>query len=143
MYIENLNQVDYSKLNRTVDLMVPAQLAKMAPPVGSTLGQVKIKVKDFCTSFNEKTVIYPLGLPLRVLVFVYKNENFDYIVRPPTTTFLIKNLILLNKKKELSLLDIYKIMSIKTVESNSASHRLVFRNILIITQIMKITIKLK
>lgn len=143
MYIENKNQVDYSKLNRTVDLIIPAQLAKLTPPVGSTLGQVKIKVKDFCTSFNEKTLMYPLGLPLRVVVFVYKNESFDYIVKSPTSTFLIKNLILLNKKKELTLLDFYKIMSIKNRELNFVSDKLIFRNILVLAKIMKINIKLK
>lgn len=142
MYIENINQVDYSKLNRSVDLIVPAQSAKLSPPVGSTLGQVKIKVKDFCSSFNEKSLIYPLGLPLRVVVFVYKNESFDYIIKSPSTTFLIKNVISLNKKKELSLLDIYKIMRIKKLDSNYVLDKLIFRNILILAKIMKIQIKL-
>lgn len=142
MYIENINQVDYSKLNRSVDLIVPAQSAKLSPPVGSTLGQVKIKVKDFCTSFNEKSLIYPLGLPLRVVVFVYKNESFDYIIKSPSTTFLIKNVISLNKKKELSLLDIYKIMRIKKLDSNYVLDKLIFRNILILAKMMKIQIKL-
>lgn len=142
MYIENVNQIDYSKLNRTVDLVVPAQSAKLSPPVGSTLGQVKIKVKDFCSSFNEKSLIYPIGLPLRVVVFVYKNESFDYIIKPPSTTFLIKNLLLLNKKKELSLLDIYKIMQIKKLDLNFFNDQMLFRNILVLVKLMKIQIKL-
>lgn len=142
MYIENINQIDYSKLNRTVDLIIPAQSAKLSPPVGSTLGQVKIKVKDFCSSFNERSLIYPIGLPLRVMVFVYKNESFDYIIKSPSTTFLIKNIISLNKKKELSLVDIYKIMCIKKLDSNYILDKLIFRNILILAKIMKIQIKL-
>lgn len=141
MYIESINQVDYSKLNRVVDLVVPAQSAKLSPPVGSTLGQVKIKVKDFCTSFNEKTTMYKLGLPLKVVVFVYKNETFNYIVKPSSTTFLLKNIVALNKKKEITLLDVYKIMIIKKFEMEFSSERVIFRNILTLAKIMKIEIK--
>ena len=61
--IENINQIDYSKVSRIVDLIVPSQSAKLSPPVGPILGQVKIKVKDFCVSFNEKTTIYKFKNP--------------------------------------------------------------------------------
>ena len=141
MRIKNLSELNHSKLNRTVDLIVPAQLAKLSPPVGSTLGQVKIKVKDFCTSFNDSTVSYKKGLPLKVLVFVYKNETFNYIVKPSSTTFLLKNVIALNKKKEITLLDIYKIMIIKKSELEFISEKVIFRNILTLAKIMKIEIK--
>jgi len=141
MYIDNINKVDYSKLNRTVDLVIQSQSAKLSPPVGSTLGQVKIKVKDFCVSFNEKTSSYKIGLPLKVVVFVYKNETFNYIVKPPSTTFLIKNIVALNKKKELTLVDIYKIMTIKKLELEFMSEKVIFRNILTLAKLMKIEIK--
>ena len=47
MEIKNINDVDFLRLNREVTLIVPAQNAKLGPPVGPILGQVKIKVKDF------------------------------------------------------------------------------------------------
>lgn len=141
MYVENISQIDYTKVSRVVDLIVPAQLAKLSPPVGPILGQVKIKVKDFCVSFNEKTVSYKSGLPLRVVVFVYKNGTFNYTIKSPSTTFLLKNIVLLNKKKELSLLDIYKIMSLKKSELEFISERAIFRNILTLAKLMKIQIK--
>lgn len=142
MYIENINQIDYSKVSRIVDLIVPSQSAKLSPPVGPILGQVKIKVKDFCVSFNEKTTSYKLGLPLRVVVFVYKNGTFNYTIKSPSTTFLLKNYVSLYKKKELSLLDIYKIMNIKKLELEFISERAIFRNILTLAKNMKIQIKI-
>lgn len=78
MRIINILDLDFSKVIRKVDLIIPAQSAKLGPPVGPTLGQVKIKVKDFCTSFNDTTINFPLGLPLKVIVYVYKNESFNY-----------------------------------------------------------------
>ena len=81
MEIKHIKDVNYIKLVREVNLIVSAQNAKLGPPVGPILGQVKIKVKDFCTSFNDITKKYKNGLPLRVSVFVYKNETFDFIIK--------------------------------------------------------------
>lgn len=140
MEIKNLKQIDFIKVIRSIDLVVPAQGAKLSQPVGPMLGQVKIKIKDFCTSFNEVTTIFEMELPLKVIVFIYKNDTFDYIVRPPSTTFLIKNSYILNKKIGVSLLDLYKIMLIKHKELEFVSKKLIFRNILILTKLMKISI---
>jgi len=121
-------------------LVVPSQEAKLSQPVGPMLGQVKIKIKDFCTSFNETTILYEAELPLKVIVFIYKNDAFNYIVKPPSTTFLIKNSYMLNKKVGLTLLDLYKIMLIKHYELEFFSKQLIFRNVLILTKLMKINI---
>jgi ribosomal protein L11 len=140
MEIKNLRQIDFLKVVKTIDLVVPAQSAKLSQPVGPMLGQVKIKIKDFCTSFNEVTMAFEPELPLKVVVFVYKNDTFDYIIKPPSTTFLIKNSYLINKRAGVNLLDLYKIMLIKHKELEFVSKRLVFRNILILTKLMKINI---
>jgi ribosomal protein L11 len=140
MEIKNLKEIDITKVVRNIDLVIPAQSAKLSQPVGPMLGQVKIKIKDFCNSFNEVTNIYELELPLKVIVFIYKNDSFNYIVKPPSTTFLIKNYYLLNNKVGISLLDLYKIMLIKHKELNLVSKKLIFRNVLILTKLMKIKI---
>jgi len=140
MEVKNLKQIDFLKVIRNIDLVIPSQEAKLSQPVGPMLGQVKIKIKDFCISFNEATILYDLELPLKVNVFIYKNDTFDYIIKPPSTTFLIKNSYLLNKKIGLTLLDLYKIMLIKHKELEFFSKQVVFRNILILTKLMKINI---
>lgn len=141
MEVKNISQVDFFKLNRKVNLIVPAQNAKLGPPVGPVLGQVKIKVKDFCTAFNDLTSSYPAGLPVKVTVFVYKGDSFDFMIRSPSISFLIKNLLEFEQKKSLSLLDLYRIMLIKQKEQNHLSDFLIFRNILAISKKLKIKIK--
>lgn len=140
MILQNTRDIDFVKLNKKIDLVIPAQTAKLGPPVGPVLGQVKMKVKDFCTSFNEYTMSYKLGFPLKVVVFVYKNETFDFIVYPPSVAFLIKNNLNTSKKKTLSYLDIYKIMLIKRVEFKNVDDKIIFRNILSIAKSMKVQI---
>ena len=140
MEIKNLKEIDISKVVRSIDLVIPAQSAKLSQPVGPMLGQVKIKIKDFCNSFNETTNLYEPELPLKVIVFIYKNDSCIDIVKPPSTTFLIKNYYLLNEKNGVSLLDLYKVMLIKHQELKLVSKKLIFRNILILTKLMKIKI---
>jgi len=140
MEVKNLKQIDFVKVIRSIDLVVPSQEAKLSQPVGPMLGQVKIKIKDFCTSFNEITTLYEAELPLKVIVFIYKNDTFNYIIKPPSTTFLIKNSYFLNNKINLNLLDLYKIMLIKHKELEFFSKKLILRNIFILTKLMKINI---
>jgi large subunit ribosomal protein L11 len=140
MQIKNILDLDFSKVVRKIDLIVFSQLAKLGPPVGPILGQYKIKVKDFCTSFNESTINFKIGLPLRVIVYIYKNDTFNYQIRPPSTTFLIKNIVKINKKNNISLLDIYKITLIKKTELIYVDENIIFRNILILIKTMKIKI---
>lgn len=141
MEIKNINDVDFLRLNREVTLIVAAQNAKLGPPVGPILGQVKIKVKDFCTAFNETTNSYPNGLPLKVVVFVYKNETFDFIILGPSISFLLKNALKFKKRNTLSLLDLYKVSLIKSSIDKETPKHLIFRNVLAISKSMKITIE--
>lgn len=140
MQIKEINQVDFSKLSKKITLIVPAQNAKLGPPVGAILGQAKIKVKDFCSIFNEYTKKFHLGFPLRVLVYVYKNDSFNFIVYSPGITFFIKNFININKKKTISMVDLYKIAIIKQSEQKNISLQIIFRNIVNITLQLKINI---
>lgn len=65
MQIKNYNQLDITKITRKVSLIIPAQTAKLGPPVGPVLGQVKIKVKDFCTLFNDATSQFKIRLTFK------------------------------------------------------------------------------
>lgn len=140
MQIKDINQVDFSKLNKKITLIVPAQNAKLGPPVGAILGQAKIKVKDFCSLFNDYTKKFHLGFPLRVLVYVYKNDSFNFIVYSPSITFFLKNFTIINKKKTINLTDIYKIALIKQLEQKNVPLQIIFRNIINIVSQLKINI---
>jgi large subunit ribosomal protein L11 len=140
MQIQNLNQLDLKKVVRKVNLIVPAQNAKLGPPVGPILGQVKIKVKDFCTIFNENTSKFKNGLPLPVSVFVYKNETFNFFIKTPSTTFLLKNYLINNNKKYLTYLDIYKIALIKKLDLDHVGLISIFKNVVLNAKILKIKV---
>ncbi len=140
MRVKNLNEIEFKRVLKKLNLIIPAQNAKLGPPVGPVLGQVKIKVKDFCTMFNDATLIFKPGLPLPVTVFIFKNETFNFIIRTPSISFLLKNVLNVNKIKDLTLLDIYKISLIKKMDSDHLNLKSIFRSILIGAKILKITI---
>lgn len=140
MYIKNFNEIDLNKVIKTVNLIAPAKNAKLGPPVGPILGQVKIKVKDFCTLFNNVSNNFEEDFPVRVKVFVLKNETFCFLIQTPSIYFLLKNFINFNKKSSLSLLDIYKISKIKQVDLNYLSMKIIFKNVLNCAKINNINV---
>ena len=140
MQVKNLNEIDLKRVTKKLNLIIPAQNAKLGPPVGPILGQVKIKVKDFCVLFNDTTIKLKQGLPLPVTVCVFKNKTFNFFIKTPTVSFLLKNFILKNNSKSLSILDIYKISLIKKNDLEHLSHQVVLRNILISAKALKISI---
>lgn len=140
MEIKNYQQLDLKRVTKTVDIIIPAQTAKLGPPVGPVLGQVKIKVKDFCTMFNDSTTCFKMGLPLPVTVFVYKNETFSFLIKTPVVSFLLKNKILRSSEDTLTLLDLYKISCIKSKDLAHLDTRVIFKNVLMTAKNLKIKI---
>ena len=72
-----------------VKLQIKGGHANHAPPVGPALGQRGINIMEFCKAFNEKTKSF-MGKPVPVVITVYKDKKFDFIVKPPPASFLIK-----------------------------------------------------
>ncbi|MFA6378366.1 MAG: 50S ribosomal protein L11 [Candidatus Omnitrophota bacterium] len=72
-----------------IKLYVPAGQANPAPPVGPALGQHGINIMMFCKQFNEKTKGRE-GLILPAVIKVYKDKSFDFIIKTPPTSVLIK-----------------------------------------------------
>ncbi|OQA35003.1 MAG: 50S ribosomal protein L11 [Candidatus Dependentiae bacterium ADurb.Bin331] len=79
-----------------VKLKVPAGAATPAPPVGSALGQQGVNIMDFCKQFNAKTA-HAKGEMLPVIVTVYIDKSFDFVVKTPETSALLKKKIKLEK----------------------------------------------
>ena len=72
-----------------IKLYVPAGQANPAPPVGPALGQHGVNIMGFCKSFNEKTKGRE-GLILPAIITVYKDKSFDFIIKTPPSSVLIK-----------------------------------------------------
>lgn len=78
------------QLTATLRLMINAAAAKPAPPVGPALGQAGVNIMAFCKEFNAKTAGYKDGVPLRVAVRVYSDKSFEWDLKTPPSTWLIK-----------------------------------------------------
>lgn len=72
-----------------IKLMIRAGQASPAPPIGPSLGQYGVNIMDFCNQFNERTKNRGDDL-IPVVLTVYKDNSFDFIMKKPPTSFLLK-----------------------------------------------------
>ena len=72
-----------------IKLQIPAGAANPAPPVGPALGQHGVNIMQFCKSFNEATKNKE-GIILPVIISVYEDKTFDFIIKSPPASVLIK-----------------------------------------------------
>ena len=72
-----------------VKLQIKGGQANPAPPVGPALGQRGVNIMEFCKAFNEKTKNL-MGKPVPVIITVYKNKKFDFIIKSPPASYFIK-----------------------------------------------------
>lgn len=79
-----------------IKLQITAGEATPAPPVGPALGQKGVNIMEFCKSFNAKTQ-KDKGTIIPVIITVYKDKSFDFIVKKPPVAVLIKKKINLEK----------------------------------------------
>ena len=73
-----------------VKLQIPAGQASPAPPVGPALGQQGVNIMDFCKLFNAQTKEIQQGLTVPVVISVYKDKTFTFIMKSPPAAVLIK-----------------------------------------------------
>jgi len=72
-----------------VKLQIKGGQANPAPPVGPALGQRGINIMEFCKAFNEKTKSF-MGKPIPVVITIYKDKKFDFIIKSPPASYFIK-----------------------------------------------------
>ena len=72
-----------------VKLQIKGGQANPAPPVGPALGQRGVNIMEFCKAFNEKTKTLA-GQPVPVIITVYKDKKFDFIIKSPPASYFIK-----------------------------------------------------
>jgi large subunit ribosomal protein L11 len=72
-----------------VKLQIPAGKANPAPPVGPALGQHGVNIMEFCKGFNAQTNSQE-GLILPVVVTIYADRSFTFVVKTPPASILLK-----------------------------------------------------
>lgn len=78
------------KVATILKLQIPAGAANPSPPVGPALGQAAVNIMDFCNAFNAETQSAEKGLPLPVVISVYEDKSFTFIVKSPPAAVLIR-----------------------------------------------------
>lgn len=77
------------KVKTQIKLQIPAGAANPAPPVGPALGQHGLNIQDFCKQFNDRTKDQR-GDILPVVITVYEDRSFDFILKTPPAAELLK-----------------------------------------------------
>ena len=72
-----------------IKLQIKGGQANPAPPVGPALGQRGINIMEFCKAFNDKTKSFA-GKPVPVIITVYKDKKFDFVIKSPPASHFIK-----------------------------------------------------
>ncbi|WP_457675438.1 50S ribosomal protein L11 [Thiolapillus sp.] len=78
------------KIEAYIKLQVPAQEANPSPPVGPALGQHGVNIMEFCKAFNAQTQNQEKGLPVPVVITVYNDRSFTFVMKTPPASILLK-----------------------------------------------------
>ena len=116
------------KIQGYIKLQIPAGKANPSPPIGPALGQHGVNIMDFCKQFNAKTQKSGDTI-LPVLITVYQDRSFSFIVKSPPVSVLLKKALNLKsgsktpqkeKVGKISQAQIEEIAKIKLPDLNSA-----------------------
>lgn len=112
-----------------IKLQLEAGKANPSPPVGPALGQHGVNIMGFCKEFNSKTQ-KDAGLIIPVVITVYQDRSFSFILKTPPAAVLIKKAIGIesgsgvpNKEKvgKITRDQIRQIAEVKIVDTNAGS----------------------
>jgi large subunit ribosomal protein L11 len=78
------------KIQAYIKLQVKAQEANPSPPVGPALGQHGVNIMEFCKAFNAQTQSVEKGLPIPVVITVYTDRSFTFVMKTPPASILLK-----------------------------------------------------
>jgi len=89
------------KITGQVKLQIPAGKANPAPPVGPALGQQGVNIMEFCKRFNAATQAQMKdALIIPVIITVYQDKSFDFILKTPPASILLKKAAKLHTEKK-------------------------------------------
>ena len=73
-----------------IKLQIPAGEANPSPPVGPALGQHGLNIQEFCKSFNGKTEKVEKGMKVPVIISVYNDKSFDFVIKTTPAAILLR-----------------------------------------------------
>jgi large subunit ribosomal protein L11 len=85
------------KVQGYIKLQVPAGAANPSPPIGPALGQQGVNIMEFCKQFNAQTQKMEKGLPIPVVITVYADRSFTFVMKTPPASVLIRKAIGIEK----------------------------------------------
>src|SRR5579862_2157625 len=79
------------KVKGYIKLQITGGAANPSPPVGPALGQQGVNIMEFCKAFNAQTQTPDrAGKPLPVVITVYEDRSFTFIIKTPPASHLVK-----------------------------------------------------
>jgi len=76
-----------------VKLVIPARQANPSPPVGPALGANGVNIGEFVKQFNDATADKEAGMPIPVVITVYTDRSFEFIMKLPPVSYFIKKAV--------------------------------------------------
>lgn len=117
------------KITGYIKLQVPAGKANPSPPIGPALGSKGLNIMDFCKKFNAETQSFAPGTPLPVVITVYADKTFAFVIKTPPVSYLIKKAAKIEKgstqtgKQDfvgaINMKDVKEIAKMKMVDMNA------------------------
>lgn len=116
-------------LEKSIKLQIPAGQANPAPPIGPALGQAGVNIMEFCRAFNAQTQAQA-GLIIPVVISVYKDKSFTFVLKTPPAAVLLKRAAGLakgsgqpnrNKVGKVTMAQVKEIAELKKPDLNSAT----------------------
>lgn len=92
MSVANNTNITTKKQIATIRLTLLANKAAPSPLLGQALGQYGINIMQFCKNFNEQTKNIKDNIYVPTVINLYSRDNFQLIIKTPTTSFLIKQI---------------------------------------------------
>lgn len=85
------------KVEAYIKLQVKAGQANPSPPVGPALGQRGVNIMEFCKAFNAQTQGMEPGLPIPVVISVYSDRSFTFVMKTPPASVLLRKAVGISK----------------------------------------------
>jgi large subunit ribosomal protein L11 len=85
------------KVEAYIKLQVKAGQANPSPPVGPALGQRGVNIMEFCKAFNAQTQGIEPGLPIPVVISVYSDRSFTFVMKTPPASVLLRKVVGISK----------------------------------------------
>ncbi len=120
--LEKKKKVSQFEVLRQVRILIPTQSATVSPPLGPTLGQFGLNIKDFCDKFNERTKNYDSDFIVTTWLTLYNNKTLNFTIKTPSISFLLNeddfNTESDNYSFFVTFSTIYKVVKIKNKDLN-------------------------